>query len=82
MSCVKHGNYTEYGKLSPSLYTYSREDEKQKILVVCSYTEKEVPFNAPKGFDLASAQLVLQNYQQIDPAKLKPYEVRVYLWNK
>ena len=82
LSCVKHGNYTEYGKLSPSLYTYSREDDNQKILVVCSYTEKEVPFNAPKGFDLASAQLVLQNYQQIDPAKLKPYEVRVYLWNK
>lgn len=82
LSCVKDGNYTEYNKLSSSLYTYSREDDKQKLLVVCSYTEKEVPFKAPKGFDLASAQLILQNYEKADPTRLQPYEVRVYLWEK
>ena len=38
-------------------------------------------FKAPKGFDLSSAELILQNYA--DPGeKLQPYEVRVYLWNK
>jgi hypothetical protein len=50
--------------------------------VVCSYTEKEVFFKAPKGFDLASGRLILQNYERVDPAVLKPYEVRVYLWEK
>ena len=82
LSCVKWGNYTEYGKRSSSLYTYSREDDKQKILVVCSFTEKKVPFRAPKGFAMANAQLILQNYQDADTAVMKPYEVRVYLWNK
>ena len=82
LSCVRHGDYKEYNKLSSSLYTYSREDDKQKILVVCSYTEKEVPFKAPKGFDLTLGQLILQNYTGANPALLKPYEVRVYLWNK
>ena len=82
LSCVKHGNYEEYGKLSSSLYTYSREDEKQKILVVCSFTEKQVPFTAPKGFDLSTAERILQNYPDADAAIMKPYEVRVYLWNK
>ena len=81
LSCVKNGNYTEYNKLSSSLYTYSREDETQKILVVCSYTEKEVAFKAPKGFDVGSAQLILQNYPTTGDT-MKPYEVRVYLWNK
>ena len=81
LSCVRNGSYTEYNKLSASLYTYAREDEKQKLLVVCSYTEKEVPFKAPKGFDMDGAWLILQNYP--DPAAiLKPYETRVYLWNK
>ena len=61
--------------------TYSREDETQKILVVCSYTEKEVAFKAPKGFDLSSAQLILQNYPAAGDT-MKPYEVRVYLWNQ
>ena len=38
-------------------------------------------FKASKGFDLSSAELILQNYA--DPGeKLQPYEVRVYLWNK
>ena len=82
LSCVTEGNYTEYGKLSPSLYTYSRENAQQKILVVCSFAEKEVPFKAPKGFSLADAELILQNYQAVDGAVMKPYEVRVYLWNK
>ena len=82
LSCVRHGNYMEYNKLSPSLYTYSREDDKQKILVVCSFTEKEVPFKAPKGFDLTTAQPVLHNYPDGAEATLKPYEARVYLWKK
>ena len=82
LSCVRYGDYKEYNKLSSSLYTYSREDDKQKILVVCSYTEKEVPFKAPRDFDIALGQLVLRNYESADPAVLKPYEVRVYLWKK
>ena len=82
LSCVKEGSYTEYGKASPNLYTYAREDARQKILVVCSFTEKEVPFRAPKGFDLTTAQLPLHNYPDPTPSLLKPYETRVYLWNK
>ena len=81
LSCVKNGSYTEYYKHSSSLYTYARENEKQKILVVCSYTEKEVPFKAPAGFDLSTAELILQNYAAPSD-RMKPYEVRVYLWNK
>ena len=81
LSCVRDGTYAEFDRLSPSLYTYAREDDAQKILVVCSFTDKAVPLRAPRGFDMASAQLVLQNYP--DPADaLKPYEARVYLWNK
>lgn len=82
LSCVKDGNYREYGRLSPSLYTYSREDAHQKLLVVCSFTEKEVPFKAPRGFALADAQLILRNYEAVDTSVLKPYELRVYLWKQ
>ena len=81
LSCVRHGKYTEHNKLSGKLYTYSMEDDKQKILVVCSFTDNKVRFTAPKGFDLSSARLVLQNYSKACPV-LKPYEARVYLWEK
>ena len=81
LSCVRNGRYTEYGKRSSALYTYSRENEKQKILVICSFTEKEVALNLPKGFDLNQAELVLQNYPDAEASVMRPYEVRVYLWN-
>ena len=82
LSCVRHGNYKEYGKMSSKLFTYSREDDKQKILVVCAFSEKNVKFKAPPGFDLSTAQLALCNYGQSDADVLKPYETRVYLWKK
>ena len=44
--------------------------------------EKETKFRTPKDFDLSQAELVLQNYENPTPDTMKPYEVRVYLWNK
>ena len=82
LSCVRYGNYREYGKFSSKLYTYSREDENQKILVACSFSEKNEKWNAPTGFDLPSGELLLCNYKNTDPYLLKPYEARVYRWNK
>lgn len=82
LSSVKRGNYKEYGKLSSSFYTYSREDDKEKLLVVCSFTEKTKKWNVPSGFDLANAELLLSNYDKLDSTTLKPYETRVYRWKK
>ena len=82
LSCVRHGDYREYGKLSSKLYTYSREDEKQKLLVVCSYSDKEEVWKAPAGFDVNSAELLLCNYDETKPNSMKPYEARVYCWKK
>ena len=79
---VKSGKYTEYYKHSSKMQVYSREDEKQKLLVVCSYSENSVKFKAPKGFDTNSAELIVQNYADVETNTLKPYETRVYLWNK
>ena len=80
LSCVKNGNYVEYGKFSSSLYTYSRGDENQKILVVCSFSEKNEKMKVPAGFRLDSAELILCNYESSDSLVLRPFEARVYLW--
>lgn len=82
LSCVRHGDYKEYGKHSKTLYTYSREDEKQKILVVCSFSENNENWKVPAGFDINSAELVLCNYDKADSLVLRPYEARVYCWNR
>ena len=55
-----------------------------KLLVINSFTEKEIEFKAPKGFDLDKGELVLSNYnypaQTNNTFKTKPYETRVYLF--
>ena len=80
LSCVRDGNYQEYGKHSASIYTYSREDDKQKILVVCSFSEKEENWKVPKGFDLSKGKVILNNYGDTRSTMLKPFEARVYMW--
>ena len=82
LSAVRNGDYKEHGKLSGKLYTYSREDDKERLLIVCSFTEKATNWRAPKGFDLSTAELLLANYDKLDGTTLKPYEARVYRWVK
>ena len=77
---VRHGTYQEHFPRSRKLYCYSRTMEGQRLLVLCSFSDKAIAFRAPKGFDLQTAQLVLQNYPDASGSQLKPYECRVYLW--
>jgi hypothetical protein len=55
-------------------------DDKQKILVVCSFSDQEEKFKAPAGFQMEQASLVLNNYEHPALGTLKPFETRVYLW--
>lgn len=80
LSCVRDGNYIEHNKRSKKLYVYSRQDSRQKILVVCSFSPKKVTFKEPACFPTDVATLILCNYDDPDPKVLKPYETRVYLW--
>ena len=82
LSCVRYGDYKEHNKSSSQVYMYSREDEHQKILVVCSFHEYNTVFVIPDGFDLRKAEVILSNYDQDNSVFLKPYETRVYLWKK
>ena len=82
LSCVRNGKYVEHGKGSKDFYTYSREDDKQKILVVCSFTEEKKNWKVPAGFDFGTAKLLLYNYGETYDTLMRPYECRVYYWDK
>ena len=80
LHCVRHGKYQEHEKLSDKIYMYSMESEKEKILVICSFSEKDLKFRFPKGFDPETGKLILCNYDKAIRGQLKPYECKVYLW--
>lgn len=77
-----YGDYKEYYKNSDKLYVYERNLDGEKILVVCSFSEKSVIFEAPQGIDLSKGELVLANYKLTPVTNnsfvTRPYECRVY----
>ena len=80
LSCVRNGIYREHFHNSDKFYMYSMEEESQKILVICSFSDKDCKFSAPKDFEMDKAQLILCNYEHPKKNTLHPYECKVYLW--
>lgn len=80
---VRDGSYQEYYKGSDKLYVYARETKEQKLLVICSFTDKPVRFQAPYNFSLGDMKLLLTNYdgtREENSFLTRPYEARVYLY--
>ena len=75
---IVYGNYQLLLDDSEELFVYIREYEGEKLLVVCSFTDKEVEFEIPEEFQ--GAQCLIANYENsYDSEKmmLKPYEAFV-----
>ena len=79
---VRHGQYREHFFLNGKVYCYSRKMLGEKLLVICSFTEKGAKAKFPAGFDASTAQCILHNYPDFDSTTLRPYECRVYLWEE
>ena len=81
---VAEGEYKEHLKQSSNFYVYSREAGERKLLVICSFADKETYFTCPEGFDLAKGKLVLKNHDMNlvvnNRFTARPYELRVYLF--
>ena len=82
MTKAIHGDYKEYYADSRELYVFERNLDGKRLLVVCSFTEKNVGFWAPEGIDLTKGKLVLANYMENNMHgngfTTRPYETRVY----
>ena len=76
---VKDGVYKDHFFMSGKRYVYSRDDGKQRLLVMCSFSKMPIPVKVPAGFDLEKAKLILHSYPKAGNT-LQPYEARVYLW--
>ncbi|MBR2323362.1 MAG: alpha-glucosidase, partial [Clostridia bacterium] len=78
LHAVRNGIYKEHFHLNKILYTFTLTSDKQKVLVVCSFTERKVKMKVPSSFDIKNAKLILGSYDNTDKL-LMPYETRVYL---
>ena len=78
------GDYVELLPEDRKLYVYERNYEGKKLLVVCSFSEDPVRFQAPAGIELDEKALVFGNYSWnfvvANGFTTRPYELRVYLF--
>lgn len=81
---VIYGDYTEHLPKSKELFVYERNLAGKKLLVICSYSEKSVRFDAPSGIILDESKQVFGNYDNnfviSNGFTTRPYEMRVYLF--
>ena len=79
---VRDGIYKEHYENSSKIYCYERVLGDEKLLVICSFTDKPVEFTAPAGYNLEEGKLMLANYdknmRKHNSFKTRPYEMRVY----
>lgn len=72
-----YGKYELLDKQNPDTYSYTRELDGKKLLVMLNFTSKVASTNT--GINISEATLVLGNYEH--PSKdgtLKPYEALIY----
>lgn len=82
---IVYGDYLELLPNDKNLYVYLRSLDDQILLVITSFTEKQVRFSLPKTVNYRDALLLLSNYEVNDNLTqfvTRPYEARVYLLNK
>lgn len=77
---IVYGTYTLYMAESQEVYAYTRTYQKERLLILCNYTDTEVNVDIPTLFTGEKAECLISNYQKttIDyMTKLRPYEATV-----
>ncbi|WP_211747754.1 alpha-glucosidase [Paenibacillus sp. Marseille-Q4541] len=80
---IVYGNYRLLYEDDEQIYAYLRTLDKDKLLVILNYSDREANFNYPSDFVGNKKQLLISNYSAIEDANnegvtLRPYEARVY----
>ncbi|MGI6123462.1 MAG: glycoside hydrolase family 13 protein [Acetivibrionales bacterium] len=78
-----YGDYTLLLEDDEEIYSYIRELNGNRLLVILNFFDKEPVWKLPEGIKYKDARLLLSNYEveqeeEISEIKLRPYEARVY----
>jgi oligo-1,6-glucosidase/glucan 1,6-alpha-glucosidase len=79
---IVHGDYKLILRENPNIYSYIREYNNERLLVICNFYETEAAFELPKDIKYADKELVISNYEKsehnLEAFTLRSYEACVY----
>ena len=71
---LRSGSFTLLCPEDEKIFAYTRDTDREHMLVVCNFTEETLDFDAPEAF--RGAEMLLNNYAETSP-KLRPYEAAI-----
>lgn len=74
---VVDGRFELLARESGQIFAYTRDDGKQRLLVVCNFSGE--PADSGLAEEWKSMELLLGNYPDSQGDRLRPYEARMYL---
>lgn len=75
MDIIVYGKYQLLLPEDEDLWVYTREYRGEKLLVVCSFSEREREFTVPEEY--SGAERLIGNYPSAGENRLRPYEAFV-----
>ena len=75
MDIIVYGKYQLLLPEDENLWVYTREYQGEKLLVVCSFADRELEFAVPEEF--SGAERLIGNYPSVEENKVRPYEAYV-----
>ncbi len=78
LDVMVYGAYQLLESDHKELFVYTRTLENKKLLIICNFTEKNVPYDMTDEWN--NATILLGNYAQTEKnTDLRPYEARVFV---
>ena len=76
------GSFIELCRENEQVYSYIRELDGERMLIVFNFFEDEAKFCLPDYVECGEVELLLSNYKSVDNnirnVRLRPYEARIY----
>ncbi|WHX39744.1 alpha-glucosidase [Mesobacillus sp. AQ2] len=79
LDVITTGDFNLLFEYHPKIFAYGRRSENEKVVVLCNFSRDEIVIEEEVFLtEIAQAELIVQNYKEVEHGKLRPYETLVY----
>lgn len=82
---IVYGDYELVLPEDSRVFAYKRSLEKERILVICNFTEQEVSVTIPESDEIEEKEYLIQNYKETSSMHqgiIRPYEAVAIYWKE
>jgi oligo-1,6-glucosidase len=79
LDVITTGDFNLLFEDHPKIFAYERRSENEKLIVLCNFSNEEIVIEEEASLtEIVQAELIVQNYKEVEHGKLRAYETLVY----